>query len=251
MVQGYLLKNKTSEEVVKNIGRFIENFGVPKILQTDNGTEFKNNLLDTYCNNNEIKLIHSSPYHPKTNGVCEAVHKEIRKYIYNEFIKKDGEFNIEDALFEITKIHNNKIHTTTKRIPKEIRDITDIDEIIIINNEIKKTLEAKNKDFCNLDFDSSYVFDLNKTYENKGKIYKKKGKIDKNKICKIPVKVICEIVEGEEYVVEISKTIKNFTCGDTYIISMDLLEKVSNLIWRSLIQIIILIIIIRKFNNVI
>ena len=124
---GYLLKNKTAEEVVKNIGRFIENFGVPKICKIDNGTEFKNNLLDIYCNNNEIKLIHSSPYHPQTKGVCEAVHKEIRKYIYNEFIKKDGEFNIEDALFEITKIHNNKIHTTTKRIPKEIRDITDID----------------------------------------------------------------------------------------------------------------------------
>ena len=56
-------------------------------------------------------------------------------------------------------------------------------------------MEAKNKDFCNLDFNSNYVVDLNKIYERKGKIYKKKGKIDK-KFCKILVKVICEIVEG-------------------------------------------------------
>ena len=56
--------------------------------------------------NNNIRLIHSSPYHPQTNGVYEAVHKEIRKYIYNEFINNE-EFNIEDSLFNITKIHNN------------------------------------------------------------------------------------------------------------------------------------------------
>ena len=56
----------------------------------DNVTESNNNLLDTYCNNNNrIELIHSSLYHPKTNGICSVVHKEIRKYIYNEFIKND------------------------------------------------------------------------------------------------------------------------------------------------------------------
>ena len=56
----------------------------------DNVTESNNNLLDTYCNNNNrIELIHSSLYHPKTNGLCSVVHKEIRKYIYNEFIKND------------------------------------------------------------------------------------------------------------------------------------------------------------------
>ena len=51
---------------------------------------------------------------------------------------------------------------------------------------------------------------MNKAYENKGKIYKKKGKIDKSKLYKIPVKLICKIVEGEENVIEISKIIKNF-----------------------------------------
>ena len=220
-------------KLLNKIEIYCENFGFPKILQVDNGTEFTNNLLDNYCENNNIRLIHSSPYHPQTNGVCEAVHKEIRKYIYNEFINNE-EFNIEDSLFNITKIHNNKIHSTTKRIPKEIRDITDIEEINIINNEIRKTLESKNKYYDIVDINCHYVVDFNKVYETKGKIYKKKGKIKKNKQCKIPAKVICEINEGEDYIIEIMKTVNTFIFGNTYIISMDLLEKVSSIIWKSL-----------------
>ena len=54
----------------------------------DNGTEFKNKVLQNYCQRNQITLIHSSPYHPQTNGVCEVVYKEIRKYIYTEYFKK-------------------------------------------------------------------------------------------------------------------------------------------------------------------
>ena len=73
------------------------------------------------------------------------MHREIRKYIYTEFFKNKENFYIEDELFNITKIHNNKVHTTTKRIPKEIRDILDITEIEHINQEILKTLTKKIK----------------------------------------------------------------------------------------------------------
>ena len=68
--------------MLKKIEIYIENFGKCKILQVDNGKEFKNAILERFCLENNIKLIHSSPYHPQTNGVCEVVHKEIRKYIY-------------------------------------------------------------------------------------------------------------------------------------------------------------------------
>ena len=85
---GYLLYTKEAEEVLKNIEMFIENFGKPKILQTDNGKEFDNQILKTYCTKNEIKLIHSSPYHPQKNGADEVTHKEIQKYIFNEYLDK-------------------------------------------------------------------------------------------------------------------------------------------------------------------
>ena len=86
---------------------FCELFGMPKILQTDNGGEFKNNNLENFCNENNIKLIQSYPYHPQTNGTVEATHKEIQKYICMEFLKNNETFNIEEKLFEIIKIHNS------------------------------------------------------------------------------------------------------------------------------------------------
>ena len=142
----------------------------------DNGTEFKNKVLQNYCQRNQITLIHSSPYHPQTNGVCEVVHKEIRKYIDTEFFKNKENFDLEDELFNITKIHNNKIHSTTKRVPKEIRDIDDVSEIQEINNEIIKTLSKKIRSYDEIDSNKSYVIDFNKVYINKDKILKKKGK---------------------------------------------------------------------------
>ena len=66
-------------------------------------------------------------------------------------------FNIEDELFNIIKIHNNKIHSSTKRIPKDIRDIEDIEEIKEINEQIIKTLSKKNKNYDLIDFTKKYI----------------------------------------------------------------------------------------------
>ena len=116
---------------------------MPKILQTDNGKEFDNQYIKHYCIENDIKLIHSSPYHPQTNGSVEVTHKEIQKYIFNEYLNKKEKFNIEDSLFNIIKIHNNKQHSTTKLIPKENRDLTDQREIDINKQEIIRTMQKK------------------------------------------------------------------------------------------------------------
>ena len=105
------------------------------------------------------------------------MHREIRKYIYTEFFKNKENFYIEDELFNITKIHNNKVHTTTKRIPKEIRDILDITEIEHINQEILKTLKKKNKNYDIIDYNKGYVFDYNKVYIINNQILKKRVRL--------------------------------------------------------------------------
>ena len=47
---------------------------MPKILQTDNGKRIDNQYIKYYCIENDIKSIHSSPYHPQTNGSVEVTH---------------------------------------------------------------------------------------------------------------------------------------------------------------------------------
>ena len=235
---GYLLKTKEAEEVLKKIEIYIENFGKCKILQVDNGKEFKNAILERFCLENNIKLIHSSPYHPQTNGVCEVVHKEIRKYIYTEYFKNKSDFNIEDELFNIIKIHNNKIHSSTKRTPKEIRDIEDINEINEINSEIVKTLSKKNKNYDIIDYSKCYVIDYNKVYINKDKIQKKIGKYKKpKKLIKLPIEIISEYDEDfTEFIIIIRKSYNSFKENKSYITSIENLEEVNQNLWDELLK---------------
>ena len=37
--------------------------------------------MKTYLENNNINYLRSDPYHPKSIGFCEGVHKEIKNYL--------------------------------------------------------------------------------------------------------------------------------------------------------------------------
>ena len=61
--------------VLSKIKLFINNNGICKIIQTDNGKEFDNTQMKLFCENNNIKFIKSSPYHPQSNGSVEIITK--------------------------------------------------------------------------------------------------------------------------------------------------------------------------------
>ena len=109
-------------------------------------------------------------------GLQKQYIKKLLKFIYTEFFKNKENFDIEEELFNITKIHNNKIHSTTKRIPREIRDLEDKDEIENINKEIVSSLSKLKNNYDIIDFNKSYVIDYNKIY-----VAKKKRKVKKSK----------------------------------------------------------------------
>ena len=158
-----------------------------------NGGEFSNHILEIYCENNKVKIIHSSSYCPQSNWPCESVHKEIRKFIFDEFLKNKDNFNIEEELFKITKIHNNKLHTTTDRSPKDIRDLTDKNEIDLVKQNIITTLIKKNKNIDIINLDKNYVVDISKV-KIKGNYLVKKC-VKKNKKIqiaynKVPVEIV-------------------------------------------------------------
>ena len=81
------MKNKSANDILFQINDYIGHYGTPKILQTDHGKEFDNNLLKDYRKYNNIQLITSGVRHPTTNGVVEAVHKDIKNLLLFEIIK--------------------------------------------------------------------------------------------------------------------------------------------------------------------
>ena len=46
-------------------------FGQPLILHTDNGKEFRNELIVGLCNRLNIKMVHGRPRTPRTQGQVE------------------------------------------------------------------------------------------------------------------------------------------------------------------------------------
>ena len=85
MCTGYMfykpLKNKTVEEIMTAWRNHIAfPFDVCRKLQTDNGTEFKNDLLSRVAEQLGVeRKIYSPPYRPQSNGRIEGFHKFLKR----------------------------------------------------------------------------------------------------------------------------------------------------------------------------
>ena len=57
------------------------------IFQSDNGREFKNNILKKLCEDRNIKNIHGSPFHSQSQGAIEKLNHfvgESKRLAYTE-----------------------------------------------------------------------------------------------------------------------------------------------------------------------
>ena len=61
------MPEKTAVSVPSNFFAIFADFGFPRIIQSDNGTEFVNQLLDFLTKHTGIDHRLSTPYHPRGN----------------------------------------------------------------------------------------------------------------------------------------------------------------------------------------
>ena len=143
----YILNNKKADTVLGYIKDFINKYGKPNCLQTDNGKEFRNSLLSDYCKENGIKFLHGRPFHPQSQGVIESFNKEIKRLLEVKYMEDSKIFSIYSCLPDVLKIYNENIHSTTNYKPKDLFDVSDknIIKILLIilkihNVNLKKIL---------------------------------------------------------------------------------------------------------------
>ena len=73
------LKTKYSAEVISVLARFwFHVHGLPEIILSDRGKEFLR-VVTAVCEALEIHHIRTIPYHPQSNGLCEAQHKTLTR----------------------------------------------------------------------------------------------------------------------------------------------------------------------------
>ncbi|GKD55532.1 retrovirus-related pol polyprotein from transposon TNT 1-94 [Tanacetum coccineum] len=76
----YFLKKKSqAPETIMSFIKRVENQNDIKVkqLRTDNGTEFRNNILINFCDEKGISQNFSSPYTPEQNGVAERKNRTL------------------------------------------------------------------------------------------------------------------------------------------------------------------------------
>uniref|UniRef100_A0A8C7WU94 Integrase catalytic domain-containing protein n=1 Tax=Oryzias sinensis TaxID=183150 RepID=A0A8C7WU94_9TELE len=95
------LRKITARSVIKALTKFFSTFGLPKTIQTDQGTNFKPGLFKQITQTLGINHITSSAYHPESQGALECWHQTLkamlRKYCLE--LKKNWDEGVPFVLF--------------------------------------------------------------------------------------------------------------------------------------------------------
>ena len=143
-----VIKNKTKEVVLAAIKEIFTVMGVPKILQSDNGWEFKNSLLEKYWSKVNVRHIFGSPYHPQSQGSVEAYNRTIQDFLISTKDALGKNFDLKDVVNEFLVYYNERVHSTTGYTPREITERAKDSEFIqkVKENKSKSWRIKKDKD---------------------------------------------------------------------------------------------------------
>ena len=111
------LKNKSAKQVTQAMLNILK-INQPKLLQTDNGTEFYNKQFKDLMKKYNIK--HYSTYSSIKAAIVERVIRTIKNKIYKKFTAT-GSYNWDNSISELIHNYNNTRHRTIKCTPHEAR----------------------------------------------------------------------------------------------------------------------------------
>ena len=227
----YLMKTKSSEEVLKYLKSFINEIGTPHIIQTDNGGEFTAKIIKNYLKEKKILFINSSAYHPQTNGVVEAFNKYIIYKLEYTLLDDKNNFDIVKGIEKANEIYNNTIHTTTRIEPIKAIKFTDEEDI---NNLIANVIKSqKNKILKNNVIQKGEKCLLSDLYIIKNNSLKMKfNKIGKYRI---PI-LIQEPLGGTNYSFSVTKDICDLKSNIIYKADYRLIKRCCEEVWEFLLS---------------
>ena len=78
-LEAFPMLHKSADTIVSSfINQYLSVHMCPRYILSDNGTEFKNNLMDQVLKQLGIKIIFSAPYHLQSNGKLDVFHKYLK-----------------------------------------------------------------------------------------------------------------------------------------------------------------------------
>jgi hypothetical protein len=116
-IEAFKMTNTNATEVIKILRRLFSQFGLPRMVVSDNGPPFTSNTFKEFLSCNGIEQCFSAPYHPSSNGAAENAVK-LCKSVINKAKKDD--IDAEIALHRYLLLYRNTEHATTGDSPAQI-----------------------------------------------------------------------------------------------------------------------------------
>ena len=90
--------------------------GIPKIILSDQGSNFRSDMIKALCENFLIRHKFSSPYHPQTNGMVERLNRTLCESLAKVETSEDWDINLPAVLLA----YRTKKHATTGYTPFQL-----------------------------------------------------------------------------------------------------------------------------------
>lgn len=111
------LKSKSAEDVAIQLKDIFSIFGAPCIFHTDNGREFKNQIIKALAMSwPEVKIVHGKPRHSQTQGSVERANRDIENMLA-AWLKDNPEKKWPQGLANIQISKNRTYHSGIKMLP--------------------------------------------------------------------------------------------------------------------------------------
>ncbi|CAF3349874.1 unnamed protein product [Rotaria sp. Silwood1] len=118
-VTAIALPNCTAEITAQTLfNEYFCKYGIPSVILSDQGSHFRNQLMDNIRQLIGYNHIYSTPYHPQTNGIVERFNSTFVPQISKLQDTQDN--NWDEYLQAVVFAYNTGIHKTTKYSPYEL-----------------------------------------------------------------------------------------------------------------------------------
>eukprot|EP00731_Ephydatia_muelleri_P003172 Em0001g3172a len=117
-VEAVALPTKEASGIASSLFKIFMKMGLPAVITTDQGSEFKNQLNDEMMKILNIKHHLITAYHPQSNGLVERFNQSLQNMLRKYMQEKKEKWD--DYLDTCTFAYNTSRHESTKFTPFEI-----------------------------------------------------------------------------------------------------------------------------------
>ena len=133
------LNNKKAVTILRAFKKWVTTNNILDWLQTDNGREFKNDILEKFCESKGIDRIYGVPYNPQHQGAVEAFNNTVQNFLTPTKDHQKDRYNLEESINDFLIYYNDREHSTTKVAPfRAMMNIENKDLIHKIRENTKK-----------------------------------------------------------------------------------------------------------------